>query len=280
MSPLWRDEIGIYVAPHKLALTRLARGVKPKSVGEAGWSNELANDAHWGAALNALDALLAKSEWQKAVARVVISDHWVRYAIVPFSAALSGEGERMTHARHVLTGIYGEVVSQWTITLSDNRPGTAQVACAVPTTLIEELQIMLGRHQLPLKSFQPQLVSAFNHWRGKLPDGGAWFVSIEQGSLSAARLAPGSWDRVHSVRIGADWAVELRRLQTFGRLANNQTQQGPSQGQGQRSSVYVDAPAALRIAAGTTGADLIWLDEDTAGESTAGRLEFMRRHQA
>ena len=87
---------------------------------------------------------------------------------------------------------------------------------------------------------------------------------------------------MHSVRIGADWAVELRRLQTFGRLANNQTQQGPSQGQGQgqRSSVYVDAPAALRIAAGTTGADLIWLDEDTAGESTAGRLEFMRRHQA
>jgi hypothetical protein len=271
VSPLWRDEIGIYLAPHKLALTRLARGVKPRSVGEASWSNELAGDTHWSAALAALDALLAKSEWQQAIARVVISDQWVRYACVPYAAALSGAAERMTHARHVLTGIYGEVVSQWTVTLSDSRPGLPQVACAMPAQLLEELQTMLLRHKIPLKSLQPQLVCAYNHWRGKLPDGGAWFVSIEQGSLAAARLAPGGWDRVHSVRIGADWAVELRRLQTFGRLANTQAQEG---------RVYVDAPAALRLAGGATGADLVWLDEDRADESTAGRLEFLRRHQA
>ena len=76
---------------------------------------------------------------------------------------------------------------------------------------------------------------------------------------------------MHSVRIGADWAIELRRLQTFGRLANAQAQEG---------RVYVDAPAALRIAAGASGADLVWLDEETVGESTVGRLEFLRRHQA
>ena len=271
MSPLWRDEIGIYLAPHKLALTRLARGVHPRCVGEISWVNELAEDTHWGAALGALDSLLAKPEWQGAVARVVISDHWARYAMVPFAAALSGAAERLTHARHILNGIYGEVVSQWTVTLAESRPGAAQTACALPASLIDELQTLLLRQRIPLKSLQPQLVSAYNHWRGRLPDGGAWFVSIEQGSLAAARLAQGGWDRVHSVRIGADWAVELRRLQTFGRLANAQAQEG---------KVYVDAPAALRIAAGASGADLIWLDEDSVAESTAGRLEFMRRHQA
>jgi hypothetical protein len=271
VSPLWRDEIGIYLAPHKLALTRLARGVTPRGVGEATWVNELADDTHWSASLGALDALLAKKEWQGALARVVISDHWARYAMVPFAAALSGAAERTTHARHVLTGIYGEVVSQWTVTLADSRPGAAQVACAMPASLVDELQNLLVRHRIPLRSLQPQLVSAYNHWRERLPDGGAWFVSIEQGSLAAARLAHGGWDRVHSVRIGADWAVELRRLQTFGRLANAQAQEG---------KVYVDAPSALRVAAGSSGADLIWLDEDGAGESTAGRLEFMRRHQA
>ncbi len=122
-----------------------------------------------------------------------------------------------------------------------------------------------------MKSLQPQLVSAYNHWRGKLPDGGAWFVSIEQGTLAAARLTRGGWDRVHSVRIGADWAIELRRLQTFGRLANNSAQEG---------SVFVDAPAGLRIAAGANAGDLVWLEEELAGESTAGKLEFLRRHQA
>jgi hypothetical protein len=261
----------MFLSPHKLVLTRLARGVRPRNVGQASWTNEVADDTHWQAALNALDALLAKSEWQQAIARVVISDHWVRYACVPYSAALSNAAERMTHARHVLTGIYGEVVSQWAVTLSDSRPGLPQVACAMPAHLVEELQTILMRHRIPLKSLQPQLVCAYNHWRGQLPDGGAWFVSIEQGSLAAARLAPGGWDRVHSVRIGADWAVELRRLQTFGRLANTRAQEG---------RVYVDAPAALRAAGGTTGADLVWLEEVAPTSSTAGQLEFLRRYQA
>ena len=271
MSPLWRDELGIYLAPHKLALTRLGRGARPKCVAETTWNNERSDDTHWNAALAALDALLAKSEWQNAVARLVVSDQWVRFAMVPFSADLSGDAERLTHARHVLTGIYGEVVSQWTVTLSDSRPGAGQVACAMPAQLVEELQTLLLRYQIPLKSLQPQLVSSYNHWRDKLPDGGAWFVTIEQGSLAAAHLVPGGWDRVHSVRIGADWTVELRRLQTFGRLATAQAQDG---------RVYVDAPAGLRSAAGPGSAELIWLEEELAGESTVGKLEFLRRHQA
>jgi hypothetical protein len=271
VSPLWRDEIGVYLSPHKVALTRLARGARPRSVGSACWTNELIDDTHWSAALGALAAFLAKSEWQGAVARIVISDHWVRYAMVPYSAALGSAAERLTHARHVLTDIYGEVVGQWTLTIASGRPGAAQVACAAPTSLIEELHALLIRHKVPLKSLQPQLVCAYNHWRARLPDGGAWFVSMEQGSLAAAHLGIGGWDRVHSVRIGPDWTVELRRLQTFGRLATNQAQEG---------RVYVDAPAALRIAAGTAGADLVWLEETQAAESTSGQLEFLRRHQA
>jgi hypothetical protein len=271
VSPLWRDEIGIYVSPHKLALTRLARGVRPKSTGAANWSNELLQDTHWSASLAALDATLAKPEWQGAVARLVVSDHWVRYAMVPYSAALNSAAERLAHARHVLTDIYGEIVADWTVSLGKARPGAAHVVCAVPAALLDELHAILMRHKIPLRSLQPQLVCAYNHWRAQLPNSGAWFVSIEQGSLAAARLGLAGWDRVHNVRIGADWTVELHRLRTFGRLASAQAQEG---------RVYVDAPAALRIAAGTSGPDLVWLEESQAGESTTSRLEFMRRHQA
>jgi hypothetical protein len=272
VSPLWRDEIGIYLAPHKLSLTRLARGMRPRQVAQTGWVNDVAGDSHWTTALGVLDTLLANPEWRQAAVRIVVADHWVRYAMVPWAAALSGDAERMTHARHVLADIYGDVVNQWKLTLSDSPPGNAQVACALPAALLEDLQLLLTRHRLTLVSLQPQLVSAFNHWRDKLPDGGAWFVSIEQGTLAAARIGTGGWwDRVHSVRIGADWAVELRRLQTFGRLANNSVQEG---------NVYVDVPAGLRIAAGASASDLVWLEEDLAGDSTAGKIEFARRHQA
>lgn len=271
MSPLWRDEIGAYMAPHKLALTRLARGVRPKTVGSTGWVNDVPGDTHWSAVLSALDALLGKKDWQGALLRLVVSDHWVRYAMVPYAASLSGAAERLAHARHVLAGIYGEVVGEWTVTLADSRPGAAQLACGMPNALIEDVRNVMARREVQLASLQPQLVSAYNHWRDRLPDGGAWFVSIEQGSLAAARLAHGGWDRVHSVRIGANWTVELRRLQTFGRLAN---------AKGDEGRVYVDAPAALRVAAGASDAELVWLEESTGGESTAGRLEYQRRHQA
>ena len=99
-------------------------------------------------------SLWSKAEWQRAAARVVISDHWVRYAMVPYTAALSGEAERKAHARHVLTGIYGDVVSRWSLTLSEGPPGTAQVACALPANLLDELQLVLKRHHTPLQSLQ------------------------------------------------------------------------------------------------------------------------------
>ncbi len=271
MSPLWRDEVGAYLAPHKLALTRLARGLRPKTVRSTGWINEDPDDMQWSAALSALDSLLGKKEWQGALLRLVVSDHWVRYAMVPYAASLSGAAERLAHARHVLAGIYGEIVSGWTVTLANTRPGLAQLACGMPNALMEDLRGVLARREVQLASLRPQLVSAYNHWRDRLPDGGAWFVSIEQGSLAAARLAPGGWDRVHGVRIGANWTVELRRLQTFGRLAS---------AKGNEGRVYVDAPAALRVAAGESGAELVWLEESTAKESTASRLEYQRRHQA
>jgi hypothetical protein len=271
VSPLWRDEIGIYLAPHKLVLTRLGRGVRPRTLREASWQNPAAGALHWAAPLAALDAKLASTDWQRAVVRLVLADHWVRYAIVPHSPVINGEAERMIQARHVLAGIYGDVVSQWSLTLGDTRPGLPAVACAVPTALLEDLNLVLARYKLPLKSMEPQLVAAYNHWRGRLPDGGAWFVTLEQGTLAAARLVRGAWDRVHCVRIGADWTVELRRLQTFGRLASSSVQEG---------IVYVDAPAGLREAAGARGDGLTWLEEPRAEASTSGQLEFLRRNQA
>jgi hypothetical protein len=70
------------------------------------------------------------------------------------------------------------------------------------------------------------------------------------------------------VRIGADWTRELKRLQTFGRLASA----SPDDGQ-----VFVDAPQAWREVAGATGRDLQWLDEDAGELTTLQRLGRARR---
>ena len=110
-------------------------------------------------------------------------------------------------------------------------------------------------------------------WRHCLPQSNAWFVSVEQGSLAAARLGRYGWDRVHSVRIGSDWMRELKRLQTFGRLASNSPQEG---------QVYVDAPHAWReVAAGTANAadasGLQWLEEPSEPSEPMTTLQRLGR---
>jgi hypothetical protein len=260
VSPLWRDKVAIQLSPRRLVLTRTGRGLRPKPSAEENRPYENAEDASWTTAMNVLRERLAQPAWQDANARVVLSDHWVRYAIVPWSNDLHGRDERLTHARFALADIYGESVTSWTVRLSETFPGNLQVACAVPSALFDELQELLASHRLNLVSLQPRLIAAFNRWRHRLPSCGAWFVSIEEGSLAAARLSRSGWDRVHAVRIGPDWTVEMKRLQTFARLAGARAEDGV---------VFADAPASLRRATeGTQG--LQWLeDEETASAAVS-----------
>ena len=70
------------------------------------------------------------------------------------------------------------------------------------------------------------------------------------------------------MRIGPDWTRELKRLQTFGRLAS----QNPEEGH-----VYVDAPCAWREVAGEAGRELHWLEDDERPLTTLTRLSRVRR---
>ncbi|TLY76840.1 MAG: hypothetical protein E6K49_09710 [Gammaproteobacteria bacterium] len=274
MSPLWHDEIGVYLSPHRLCLVRMQRGVRPKPIAEHEQALESAQAAGWSAPLDALEALLAQPAWQGAHLRVVLADHWARYTIVPWVAELSSTEEQLAHARQLLTSIYGEVVSDWDLRLSQTPPQTARVVCTIPVALLEGIRAACAKHAVKLTSLQPQLIAAYEAWRHCLPPSNAWFVTVEQGSLAAARIGQHGWDRVHSVRIGSDWTRELKRLQTFGRLASNIPEEG---------QVFVDAPHAWReVAAGAAGASaaaggLHWLEEEGGPMTTLQRLVRARR---
>ena len=131
-------------------------------------------------------------------------------------------------------------------------------------------------HGCRLLSLQSQLVASYAAWRHALPVSNAWFVSIEQGSMAAARLARHGWDRVHVVRIGRDWTRELKRLQTFGRLASHVPEEG---------KVYVEAPHAWRevavaAAANADAGGLQWLEDSETALTTLQRLGRARRMAA
>ncbi len=268
MSPLWRDEIGVHLSPRKLCMIRMKRGVKPTLCAEHVESFRSQPTADWAAALQALDVMLAQPVWRGAPLRVVVADSWVRYAIVPWVAALSSTDERMGHARQLLASTYGDAVSDWEVRLSEAPPESPRVACTVPLALLESLRALCTRQKIKLTSIQPQLVAAYDGWRHRLPSVGAWFVSVDAGTLAAARIGRTGWDRVYSVRLGSDWTRELKRLQTFGRLASA----SPDEGQ-----VFVDAPGAWREVVGAAAQDLQWLEDDAGPLTTLQRLARARR---
>jgi len=276
VSPLWRDEVGAYLSPHRLCLVRLQRGARPKPVAEHEQRFENVKNDSWEVPLSALSALLAQSPWSGARTRVVLADHWARYIIVPWSAELRSNEERLGHARQLLDSSFGEAVAGWEVRISDAPPQATRVACAMHGELIAGIRAACEAAGATLVSLQPQLIDAYAVWRHRLPHANSWFVSIEQGSLTAARLGRNGWDRVYGVRIGTDWLRELKRLQTFGRVARNRPEDG---------QVYVDAPhswreVAVSAAAGADISGLQWLDESKVPLTTLQRLAQARRMAA
>ncbi len=269
MSPLWRDEVGMYLAPRRLCLVRMGRGLKPALVHQEDHPNS-ASGYDWEGALASCEAYLSKTEWSNARLRVVVADAWARYTVVPWSDALNSTEEHKAHARELMASVFGGDLSEWSLSVSDAAPGVARLACAIPSGLLGGLNDLAPRHGLTLLSVQPQLIASFNSWRYRLPTTeAAWFVTVAEGSLAALRMCADGVDRVHAVRIGADWGRELKRLQIFGRLANAN----------QAGRVFVDVPQSMRLQT-EASPGLEWLDEPVVPLTTLHQLEQVRRRAA
>ena len=268
MSPLWRDEIAIYLAPRKIALAKREKGLRP----QVGAATEIAvPNGHFSdirPTFAKLAEVLCEPTWQDATVRVVMADPWARYGIVPWPKTRLDVAGRLTHARYVLSDTFGEGVADWNVTLADTPPGHAYVACAMPGDIRSALDEALLPARLKLISLQPQLVVAFNAWRHRLPADDTWFVSLDDGSLSAVHLTHGAWDRVHMARLSADWTVELERLQAFGRLTRSASGVG---------RMFVDAPVWMRRGATLTGTGLEWLEDDGNAGNQAHELALLQR---
>jgi len=269
--PLFPDELGILLGPSKILL------VKTRT---SGWkSRTLAEQAlvvdnpsgDWAASLEALDAELASDTWRRARARVIVANQWLHYELLPWSIELRKESERLAHARYLLESTYGDAAEQWTVALSEAVPGVPRLVSAIPTALVDQLKHTLDRHTLKLASLQPQLVAAFNHWRSRIPSAAAWFATIDDRSLVAMHVRDGRCDRVRAVRISDNWALELQRIQTMGRLAQTRPAEGP---------VFVDAPERMRTLAGDSVGVVEWLKNERSAGGVFARLASLREAHA
>jgi hypothetical protein len=194
---LFPDRVVIALSPGEVSAARW-RGFPRQQVVE---TSRVACDPAFGAepwqgAVAALDALPLQGPCKVTV---ILSNHFVRYAVVPWSDALDSPAEEDAYVRHHFAKIHGERAKTWRLRSSEGAAGAPRLASAVDAGLIEALGKRFPKGATArLASVQPQLMHKFNEWRGLVPAQGAWLVLAEPERACVALLAGGRWRTVQN----------------------------------------------------------------------------------
>ena len=212
MSLSWRDELRISLEPDRVALVRVSRGWRRSVRAKHVVAVSPAGASDWSAAIEALRQALQDPAWRRAEATVVLSNHFVRYALVPWSEHLVKDDEKRAWVAHHFEALYGAprvpVEHRW----SADRPDAPWLASAVDAQLVADLGASGSGASVRLASVQPFLLAAFNRCRAHVKNALAWIVLPEHGRVCFASLAKGEWQAVTCRSLGADWERELTRL--------------------------------------------------------------------
>jgi len=137
---------------------------------------------------------------------VVVSNHYLRYAVLKWSAKLRTKEEWLAYATHHFTEIHGNVAAAWAIRASEPKIGKPAIACAVDVALLERLREVPG-----IRSIQPYLIAALNS-RRRAVSGDAWFVLQEPGRLTMSLMGRRGWKLVRNRYVSQDWRMQLPHL--------------------------------------------------------------------
>src|ERR1019366_5449843 len=96
-------------------------------------------------------------DWKQADTMVVLSNHYVRFLVLPWNEAMLSGAEKMALVQHRFDEVYGEASSSWDFRLNEGSFGTPSLACAIPQKLLSQLKALFEASPLRLKSVQPYL---------------------------------------------------------------------------------------------------------------------------
>ena len=160
----------------------------------------------WHGALEALKGVA----WPRSRVTVVLSNHFVRYALVPWSDAIASPAEEQAYLRHHFAKIHGERAKGWQLRAGEAPKGAPRLASAVDSALVDAIRASFPKGgKAKLVSVQPALMYVFNRARDAVPRTGAWLVVAEAERACVALHAAGAFRAVQNGR--GDWRTLLER---------------------------------------------------------------------
>ena len=202
MSPSSSDRLLIALEPDALAWVRLKAGWRARVTEK----RTLACDPNlgpepWRGAVAALARPAGEAAQASAKVTVVLSNHFVRYGLVPWSEELGSAREEAAFVRYCFAKVHGERSKGWDLRLSPGPAGSTRMASAVDSALVQAVRACFPAGAgARLVSIQPYLMSAFNRWRTLVAGGRGWLLLVEPQRLCLARIENGRWAAVRNAR--------------------------------------------------------------------------------
>lgn len=194
MSLLWRKRpLRIGLGPDAIIVSGSRDAVHVQGEGAGDWRSALA----------ALPEVLKNYRNQDAA--VVLADQFVRYALLPWNAALKSEAEWVALAQHRFGELHGAPAAEWQVKVTETAPLGARLACAVERELVSGLAEQFVAAGVRLVSAQPFLIAAFNRIRSTVGKGSCWIVVEERGRLTLALIQRGEWLAIRARRSDDRW---------------------------------------------------------------------------
>ena len=213
MSPSWSESLRIGLCPDRLIFARYSRGLRPRLIekGALPFDAGIAEEP-WRAALAALPKLVQAHAQRAADATVVLSNHFVRYALLGSNDRLSSREEWLEYASHHFEKTYGVRARDWDIQVSESGAAHPRLASAIDKPLLAATAAAFENGRVRLRSVQPYLTIAFNRAVPFMAQSSFWFVAQEPERLLLGLVREGLWQSVRARQTGANWCEELPRM--------------------------------------------------------------------
>lgn len=200
MLRLLPDKYSAALYPDRLELIRRSRGLRSAvDFRHAEALVPAVNGPAWRTTVDAFQRTLATTAKGTGDLGVVLSNHFVRYLLIPWNAQIASEEEFRNYAAATFEEVYGEASVEWEVCVSAERPGSPRLAAAIDRALLAAINTAVASTRLRLTSVQPYLMAAYNRMVRPRHEKDFVFMLAEAGRVCILAAQGGKWRHVSAM---------------------------------------------------------------------------------